>query len=75
MRSIRAIEHSDICILMIDATRGFESQDQRIFHIADRNQKGIVILINKWDLKDKHTDTALKVEDQVKKKIAPFTLD
>ncbi len=72
MRSIRAIEHSDICILMIDATRGFESQDQRIFHIADRNQKGIVILINKWDLKDKHTDTALKVEDQVKKKIAPF---
>ena len=72
MRSIRAIEHSDICILMIDATRGFESQDQRIFHIADRNQKGIIILINKWDLKDKHTDTALKVEDQVKKKIAPF---
>ena len=73
MRSVRAIEHADICILIIDATRGFESQDQRIFHIADRNKKGIVILVNKWDLQDKSTDTAKKTEEQIKKKIAPFT--
>ena len=73
MRSVRAIEHADICILIIDATRGFESQDQRIFHIADRNKKGIVILVNKWDLQDKSTDTAKKAEEQIKKKIAPFT--
>lgn len=73
MRSVRAIEHSDVCILVIDAERGFESQDQRIFHIADRNKKGIVILVNKWDLLDKSTETAKKAEEQIKKKIAPFT--
>lgn len=73
MRSVRAIEHADICILIIDATRGFEAQDQRIFHIADRNKKGIVILVNKWDLQDKSTHTAKKVEEQIKKKTAPFT--
>ena len=73
MRSVRAIEHADICILIIDATRGFEAQDQRIFHIADRNKKGIVILVNKWDLQRKLTDTAKKAEEQIKKKIAPFT--
>tara|TARA_B100001758_G_scaffold224454_1_gene215830 strand:+ start:7808 stop:9112 length:1305 start_codon:yes stop_codon:yes gene_type:complete len=73
MRSVRAIEHSDICIHIIDAERGFEAQDQRIFHIADRNKKGIVILVNKWDLVDKSTDTARKVEDQIKDKIAPFS--
>jgi len=73
MRSVRAIEHSDVCMLMIDASHGFEAQDQRIFHIADRNKKGIVILVNKWDLKDKSTDTANLVEEQIRKKIAPFT--
>jgi GTP-binding protein len=73
MRSVRAIEHSDVCIHIVDATRGFESQDQRIFHIADRNKKGIVILVNKWDLQDKSTDTAKKAEEQIKQKIAPFT--
>ena len=72
MRSVRAIEHSDVCIHVIDAERGFESQDQRIFHIADRNKKGIVILVNKWDLLDKSTETAKKAEEQIKKKIAPF---
>ena len=60
MRSVRAIEHCDVCIHVIDASRGFESQDQRIFHIADRNKKGIVILVNKWDLQDKSTETAKK---------------
>ena len=49
---IRSIENSDVCIHVIDATRGFEAQDQRIFHIADRNKKGIIIL-NKWDLVNK----------------------
>jgi len=73
MRSVRAIEHSDVCIHVIDAERGFEAQDQRIFHIADRNKKGVVILVNKWDLLDKSTETAKKAEEQIKKKIAPFT--
>jgi len=73
MRSVRAIEHSDICLLVIDAERGFEAQDQRIFHIADRNKKGIVILVNKWDLLDKSTETAKKFKEQIRKKIAPFT--
>ena len=73
MRSVRAIEHCDVCIHVIDASRGFESQDQRIFHIADRNKKGIVILVNKWDLKDKSTETANEVEEQIRQKLAPFT--
>jgi len=73
MRSVRAIEHCDVCIHVIDASRGFESQDQRIFHIADRNKKGIVILVNKWDLQDKSTETAKKAEEQIKAKISPFT--
>ena len=73
MRSIRAIEHSDICILLIDAERGFESQDQRIFHIADRNNKGIIILVNKWDLINKSTETAKEFEEKIKEKLAPFT--
>ena len=58
MRSIRAIEHSDVCILMLDATRGFESQDANIFWLAQRNRKGIVILVNKWDLVEKENNTA-----------------
>ena len=73
MRSIRAIEYSDVCIHIIDAERGFEAQDQRIFHIADRNKKGIVILVNKWDLVDKSHETAKKMEEQIEKKIAPFS--
>ena len=73
MRAVRAIEHSDVCILMIDATRGFEAQDQRIFHIADRNKKGVVILVNKWDAIEKDTNTTKKFEEQIQKQIAPFT--
>ena len=72
MRAVRAIEHSDVCILMIDATRGFEAQDQRIFHIADRNKKGIVILVNKWDLIKKDTNSNKNFEEQIKRQIAPF---
>ena len=73
MRSVRAIEHSDVCILVVDAERGFESQDQRIFHIADRNHKGIVILVNKWDLVKKSTETSKKFIEDIKEKISPFT--
>ena len=72
MRAVRAIEHSDVCILMIDATRGFETQDQRIFHIADRNKKGIVILVNKWDLIKKDTNSTKNFEEQIKRQISPF---
>ena len=66
MRAVRAIEHSDVCILMIDATRGFEAQDQRIFHIADKNKKGVVILVNKWDAIEKDTNTTKKFGEQLK---------
>ena len=72
MRAVRAIEHSDVCMLMIDATRGFEAQDQRIFHIADRNKKGIVILVNKWDLIKKDTNSTKNFIEQIKRQIAPF---
>jgi GTP-binding protein len=57
MRSVRAIEHADICILIIDATRGFEGQDQSIFWLAEK--KGVVILVNKWDLVEKETMSTL----------------
>ena len=73
MRSIRAIEHSDVCILMLDATRGFESQDANIFWLAQRNRKGIVILVNKWDLVEKENNTAKQYEASIRKEIEPFT--
>ncbi|MHC5308980.1 ribosome biogenesis GTPase Der [Myroides sp. LJL116] len=73
MRSIRAIEHADVCILMVDATRGFEGQDQNIFWLAEKNRKGIVILVNKWDLIDKDTMTAAQFEASIREQIAPFT--
>ena len=73
MRSIRAIEHSDVCILMLDATRGFESQDANIFWLAQRNRKGIVILVNKWDLVEKENNTAKQYEAIIRKEIEPFT--
>lgn len=73
MRSVRAIEHADVCILMIDATRGFEGQDQNIFWLAQKNKKGVVILINKWDLIEKGTMTSSEYEKRVREEIAPFT--
>ena len=73
MRSIRAIEHSDVCILMLDATHGFESQDANIFWLAQRNRKGIVILVNKWDLVEKENNTAKAYEAAIRKEIEPFT--
>ncbi len=73
MRSVRAIEHADVCILVIDATRGFEGQDQSIFWLAEKNRKGIVILVNKWDLVEKDTMTSHDYEKKIREEIAPFT--
>ncbi len=72
MRAIRAIENSDVVFLLVDATRGFESQDQKIFDLAKKNNKGIIILVNKWDLVDKETNTAKSFTEHIKNEIAPF---
>jgi len=72
MRSIRAIEYSDVCLLMIDATRGLESQDLAILNIIRNNSKGLVILVNKWDLLEKNTNTARDLEQDILEKMAPF---
>lgn len=73
MRAIRAVENCDVCVLMIDATRGMESQDLNILFLAERNRKGIVIVLNKWDLVEKSTNTMKEYEEQIRQKIAPFT--
>lgn len=72
MRAIRSIEESDVCILMIDAQSGVEAQDMSIFRLAQKRNKGIVILINKWDLVAKETNTARDYEKEVRQKFAPF---
>ncbi len=73
MRAVRTIEYSDVVILMVDATRGFESQDQNIFWLAEKNKKGVVILINKWDLVEKETNTMRDFEAKVRTQMSPFT--
>ncbi|WP_396172463.1 ribosome biogenesis GTPase Der [Flavobacterium sp.] len=73
MRSVRAIEHSDVCILMVDATRGFEGQDQSIFWLAAKNRKGVIILVNKWDLVEKDTMSTKEYETKIKQELEPFT--
>ncbi|MFD2910035.1 ribosome biogenesis GTPase Der [Flavobacterium ardleyense] len=73
MRSVRAIEHSDVCLLVIDATRGFEGQDQSIFWLAEKNRKGVVILVNKWDLVEKDTMTTRDYERKIREQLQPFT--
>ena len=73
MRSVRSIEYCDICLLLVDATRGFDGQVQNIFWLAHRNNKGIVILINKWDLIEKETFSIKVFENQIRNKINPFT--
>lgn len=72
MRSIRAIEDSDVCMLLIDATRGMEAQDLNIFHLIERNRKGVVLVVNKWDLVEKDGKTMLEYEKDLRDKIAPF---
>ena len=73
LRSIRAIENSDVCILMIDATRGIESQDLNIFSIIQRNQKGLVVVVNKWDLVEDRSEKVQKFfENAIRERVAPF---
>ena len=72
MRSMRAIEHSDVCVLMIDATTGMEAQDMSIFNIIQKNRKGCVIVVNKWDLFEKDSNTLKKYTETLKERIAPF---
>ena len=73
MRAVRSIEYADVIVLVVDATRGFEGQDQNIFWLAEKNRKGVVILINKWDLVEKETNTMRDFEAMVRKQIEPFT--
>lgn len=74
MRSIRAIENSDVCVLMLDATRGIEGQDQNIFSLIQRNSKGLVVCVNKWDLVEERTSKAVKtMEEAIRNRFAPFT--
>ncbi|SNR68124.1 ribosome biogenesis GTPase Der [Lutibacter flavus] len=73
MRAVRAIEYCDVAIVVIDATRGFEGQDENIFWLAEKNKKGVVVLINKWDLIEKETNTMRDFEAKIRKEIAPFT--
>ena len=73
MRSIRAIENSDVCILMLDATRGIESQDMNIFQLIQKNQKSLVVVVNKWDLaEDKSQKAITYFEDTIREHFAPF---
>ena len=74
IRSIRAIENSDVCILMLDATRGIESQDANIFSLIARNKKGLVVCVNKWDLVENKSTAAIKTfENAIRDRFAPFT--
>lgn len=72
MRTIQAIENCDVCCLMLDATLGIESQDLSILSLVEKNRKGLVILVNKWDLIEKDTMTTKKFEDAIRERIAPF---
>jgi len=73
LRSVRTIENSDVCLLMIDATRGIEAQDISIFSLIIKNKKGVVILVNKWDLIEKDTHSTKRITQEIHEKIAPFT--
>ena len=73
IRAIRAMDEADICLLLIDATKGITAQDVNIFSLVTRKGKGIVVLVNKWDLAEKTTNTARDYEKQLKDKLAPFT--
>ncbi|MDE6610586.1 MAG: ribosome biogenesis GTPase Der [Muribaculaceae bacterium] len=74
IRSIRAIEASDVCILMIDATRGIEAQDSNIFSLIQRNKKGLVVCVNKWDLVEDKSQSAVKhFEEAIRNRLAPFS--
>jgi len=73
MRAVRTIENSDICLLLIDGTRGIEAQDLNIMSLILKNNKGMIVLVNKWDLVEKETNTTKQLEKEIKSKTAPFT--
>jgi GTP-binding protein len=73
MRTIKALEEADVVILMIDAVEGMESQDINIFHLAEKNKKGIMVVVNKWDLIEKNNKTAKVFEEQIREKLMPFS--
>lgn len=73
LRSIRSIEHADVCIFMVDATEGIQRQDLNIFYVIEKNRKGVVVLVNKWDLVEgKSNNTVKEFEDQIREQLAPF---
>ncbi len=73
MRAVRTIENSDICLLLIDATRGIESQDLNIISLILKNNKGMIVLVNKWDLVEKENNITVRFEKEIREKTAPFT--
>jgi GTP-binding protein len=73
MRAVRTIENSDVCLLLVDATRGIEAQDINILSLIQNNSKGLIILVNKWDLVEKDTGTTKRFEEEIRNKTAPFT--
>lgn len=73
MRAVKTIENSDICLLLIDATRGIESQDLNIMSLIQKNNKGMIVLVNKWDLIEKENNTTIAIEKDIREKTAPFT--
>jgi len=73
MRTIKALEEADVVILMIDAVDGIESQDVNIFHLAEKNKKGVIIVVNKWDLIEKTHKSTLEFEEKIREKLQPFT--
>tara|TARA_B100000508_G_C11465580_1_gene281936 strand:- start:8125 stop:9429 length:1305 start_codon:yes stop_codon:yes gene_type:complete len=72
LRSVRAIESADVCIFMIDATEGVQKQDLNIYYMCEKNHKGVVVLVNKWDLIEKGNKTTKEMEDKVRQQLAPF---
>jgi len=72
LRSVRAIENSDVCVLMIDATEGVQKQDLNIYYIIEKNNKGVVVLVNKWDLVEKDHTTMLAFEERIREQLAPY---
>lgn len=72
LRSVRSIEYSDVCIFMVDATLGIQKQDLNIYYIIEKNRKGVVVLVNKWDLIDKDTNSTKEFEEKIREQLAPF---
>lgn len=72
LRSVRTIESSDVCIFMVDATEGIQKQDLNIFYIIEKNSKGVVVLVNKWDLIEKDHKTSLELEEKIRQQLSPF---